>query len=211
MRLATTGFLAAMALAPDAHAEESVPQVRVHVDSEKPVTLYRKPSDGDAWVEACTAPCNKDLPLEDAYRIGEASDEFHLQARAGETVHLAVGKRSPTGYVASTLGLGAGVVGIVIGSVLTVVGAAEAGIECGNVDGRQARAHCQSYKDDGPSLRNLGLVTLGLGVAASVVSLYYRVRSARPEVKKDAYLRTPTWRGEGTSSAFPLFQLKRTF
>jgi hypothetical protein len=192
------------------------PRARVHITTSKNVILYRRPAGATAWVQACASPCNQELPIGDTYRItgnGVASSkEFHLDASPGGTVDVAIDPPSTGGMVAGGFLAGGGATVAYVGLLMTLVGAAEAN------DGCRYGGYCAERKSDGEELRNAGLITMGVGAAATVGGLLIFLSSAKTDIVQssgrsessgaaspssrslDAFLRRPTWKGAPTSS-----------
>jgi hypothetical protein len=96
-----------------AHAE--APMVWVHVSSPVPVQLQRHDLDRRVWDVACDAPCDRDLPLEDEYRVaygkkGASGETFRFASRPGGEVTLTVHPPSETAKSAGDALIGVGAV-----------------------------------------------------------------------------------------------------
>ncbi len=168
------------------------PRVRVHVTSDKPVLLYRRPAGTTTWVQACTSPCDVELPTGDTYRINgnglQGTKEFNLQASGGGAVNIEVDPASTAGMVFGGTLSG---IGWLVGYVGLILAAGSSG---------------SSYRKDEGSA---GLIALGIGVAAGVAGVLIFVSSAKTDIIQsssksgaggtpprplDAFARQPTWR-----------------
>ncbi|MDF2691949.1 MAG: hypothetical protein K0S65_332 [Labilithrix sp.] len=88
------------------------PLARIHIDTPKPVVLYRRPWGTNSWTLVCNSPCTADVPVGDGYRVQgngvHPSSEFRLGAHEGDDVTLAVDPSSSTGTVFGGILLAAG-------------------------------------------------------------------------------------------------------
>jgi hypothetical protein len=187
--------------APSAQAATEAPMVgpraRVHITSSKPVILYRRAAGSSAFIEACTSPCDRELPIGDTYRLAGSglsqNKELRLSAGPGGFVDIEVDPPSVPGMLLggalAALGWTVGYVGLLV----ALSGAA------GNDDGA----------------RDGGLGALAIGGAASVGGVLIFLNSAKTDVvqtsraARDAFVRTPSWRtsevqGRTPAAAFPL-------
>jgi hypothetical protein len=96
------------------------PVVRVHVDSPRQVSLYRKPEGFGTFVHVCASPCDVDVPIGDIYRVQgtdvRASEVFRLGDREGTAV-VAVDGSSLPGMVAGIVLIASGSLAAFIGSI----------------------------------------------------------------------------------------------
>lgn len=178
------------------------PKVRVHITSATTVVLYRRVQGSTAWTQACTSPCNVDLPLGDSYRVNgngvSQSSEFSLQGTPGSTVDIKVDGSSTGGMV-----LGGTLTGL--GALVGYVGLLFVAVSLGD-----------DYNGDEKAARAGGLVAMGLGTLAMVGGLLVFLASAKTDVTQnqtgtnsgkkkdlgpgnrtianDAWKRDPTWR-----------------
>jgi hypothetical protein len=173
------------------------PLVRVHIDGPSDVVLFRRPPGASEWVSACTAPCDQELPLHDAYRVtvkGSIVREISLHPDAAGKVDIVVTPPSTLGKVGGITMMAAGAAAATIGfGSVALIGNCGAG-DCGS----------------GPRQSTTGpwAVTLG-GGAVALVGLLVFLRSAHtdvvqgheeeshpsaPPARFDAFLRTPTSR-----------------
>lgn len=206
----------AAASAPSSEAPPMVgPRARVHITSRKQVILYRRPAGTNSWTQACTSPCDAELPIGDGYRItgsGVAqSKEFHLQASPGGAVDVVVDPPSQGGMVVGGVMAYGGAATAYVGLLTALVGAAQAGEKCYSSSG-----YCADRKSDGEDLRDGGLVALGVGAAVGALGLVVFFNSVSTDITQrgagakddaraasprlDAFLRAPTWRGRGSSA-----------
>ncbi len=171
----------------------------VHVAGDPDIVLEARPPQGESWVAMCNAPCDRELPLDDSYRISgsgiQRSRVFTIAAQPGQHVVLEVSAHSTGGLVGGIVLASIGVVAEVTGLVLLLEG---------SLQSLCIWAPCR----DNPSadrLKTAGWVFLLLGTAGTatgVVLIAVHARSrlsqrvgepyARPE-RDDAWLRLPTW------------------
>ena len=209
------------------------PRARVHITSKKNVILYRRPAGSTAWVQACTSPCNQEMPIGDMYRVTgngvAASKEFRLEASPGSTVDIAVDPQSTGGMVLGGFLAGGGALVGYVGMLVALVGAAEANDKC--YDFSTTTSSCRHRKEDAEELRNGGLIAMGIGAAATVGGILIFLSNAKTDISQsagtsssgaalrqgplDAFVRKPTWRNVSSAeraaaappAAFPvLFQ-----
>jgi hypothetical protein len=211
---AGTAVAPAVATAPEAEPPMVGPKARVHITTKKNAILYRRPAGSTGWSKACTSPCDRDLPIGDTYRITgnglPQSKEFHLETGPAGFVDLVVDPPSTGGMVIGGILAGTGGFTAWIGSLIALVGASNAGRDCSAYsDGYyyDSRSSCERERDDGPGVRDAGLVTMGVGAAVGVLGLVVFFNSATTDIDQrkggganDAFLRTPTFRGS-TSTA----------
>lgn len=184
------------------------PLARVHVSSPRPATLYRRPRGSASWHLACHSPCDRALPLGDDYRVavtgGSGIKEFRLNGAPNSVITVDVSPPSVLGMVGGGAIAGTGLTGMYVGSLLTLIGLANTGTSC---TGAYNRAQCQSNKDAGPVVRNVGLVTLGVSTLATLGGAWLFVASASTDVgqtsssSNDAFLRAPEWRSASAAEA----------
>jgi len=100
----------------------SAPMVaRVHIAADTPVRLEsRAPASAETgWTTACTAPCDRNLPVYAEYRVvsaagGALGEPFRLDASASHTLTVEVVPRSRARQATGTAMIGVGVAGAVI-------------------------------------------------------------------------------------------------
>jgi hypothetical protein len=166
------------------------PRARVHITTKRQVILYRRPAGSSAWEQACTSPCNLELPLGDTYRIAGSglsqNKELRLQASPGGAVDILVDPPSVGGMVLGGLTAGVGYMVGYIG-LLVMAGGASTG-------------------DD--ETANGGALALLLGAGAGVVGTVVFINSATtdiiqrgPGADQDAFVRRPTWKSAGGASS----------
>jgi len=176
------------------------PLVFVHIDASGPAHLYRRAAGTDDYVTVCEAPCDKELPVGDSYKLGTGSSTtpaFKLEPQAGGVVRLEVSRSSW--------------LGIVGGSLLATLGLVLWG----------------SMGDKASGATNVGLFFAGGaaitgGIFAIVASGKTRIsqtkleREERREPQRDAFVRAPVWRSArseqvgAATATFPLL-LERRF
>ncbi len=192
------------------------PKARVHITSPRNVKLYRKPAGTDSWFEACSSPCDQELPTGDTYKIlgneVPSSKEFHLDVGPSGFVDLVVDPPNHGGMILGGVVGGAGGLAFMVGSLMALVGAANAGLDCNNwrTNGQyfNSQQDCESTKSHGPGVRDAGLVTLAVGAAVTGLGLVLIFNSATTDIDqhggagrpaRDAYLREPTFKSTGSS------------
>ena len=195
------------------------PRARVHVTSPRNVILYRRPAGSTAWVQACTSPCNQELPIGDMYRVTgngvSASKEFRLDASPGSTVDIAIDPPSTGGMVLGGFLAGGGATAAYVGMLMALVGAAEANDSCYTFSG-SSDGYCEKRKSDAEDVRNGGLIAMGVGAVMTVGGILIFLNSAKtdivqtsgkgetsgaaPRQRLDSFLRQPTWRSASSSS-----------
>jgi hypothetical protein len=198
------------------------PKARVHITTSKRVILYRRPAGSSSWFKACESPCDMDLPTGDTYRIHgnniPNSKELRLDVGPSGFVDLVVDPPNTGAMVLGGIVAGGGGLAFLVGSLMALVGAANAGLDCAHYDPRYytSQADCQQAKSNGPGIRDAGLVTLGIGAAVTAAGLLVIFNSATTDVdqhggkkgeSKDAFVRTPTWKSATSSTpsaAFPV-------
>lgn len=196
------------------------PRARVHITSSKNVILYRRPAGTTAWVQACTSPCNQELPIGDAYRVTgngvSASKEFRLDASPGSTVDVAIDPPSTGGMVLGGFLAGGGATAAYVGMLMALVGVSEANDTCYGGFSSTSDSYCERRKDDAEELRNAGLITMAVGTAMTVGGILIFLNSAKTDIVQtsgrgessgaaarprplDAFVRQPTWRSVSSS------------
>lgn len=191
------------------------PKARVHITASKRVMLYRRPAGSGGWFQACASPCDTDLPTGDTYRINgsgiPSSKEFRLEVGSSGFVDLVIDPPNTGTMILGGIVAGGGGLAFLTGSLMALVGAANAGLDCNNYDHRYytSQQQCQKAKDDGPGIRNAGLVTLAVGAAVTGVGLLVVFNSATTDVDqhggskrsdKDAFVRMPDWKATASSA-----------
>ena len=193
------------------------PKARVHITSPRRVVLYRKPAGTESWFEACASPCDQEMPTGDTYKIlgngVPSSKELHLDVGPSGFVDLVVDPPSQGGMIMGGVVAGTGGLAFMVGSLMALVGAANAGLDCSTwrTQGQyfSSQADCESTKSHGPGIRDAGLVTLGIGAAVGALGLVVIFNSATTDVdqhggsarpSRDAFVRTPTWKATASSA-----------
>jgi hypothetical protein len=199
------------------------PKARVHITTSRRVMLYRKPAGTESWFEACSSPCDQDLPTGDTYKIVgsgiPSSKEFRLDVGPSGFVDLGVDPPATGGMVLGGIVAGAGGLAFLVGGLMALVGATNAGLDCTHWAGQgqyfTSQQDCEDTKSKGPGVRDAGLVTFGIGAAVTGLGLLVLFNSATTDVDqhgggakpaRDAYVRTPTWTAATAtpSAQFPL-------
>lgn len=193
--------------AADEAAAVPAPSAHVHITSPTNVVLYQQPAGTDEWVQACTSPCDKDLPVANLYRIsgnGFAPTELRLEPDAKGNVEVAMSPPSTTGTVAGGVLLGVG--GVILGLGLLI----ESNDSCDNAP---CTEHRLSSGDRATALGLMGggLVTVLVGTLVLISSRSTDIVQAheskpheppapRSSTRWDAFVRTPTWRSEASAA-----------
>lgn len=192
--------------APPPDARKNGPLVRVHIRSEQPVLLDRRPAGEETWVPACASPCDADLPLGDVYRLSgagvRATSEFRLSGAEGGQVELSVDAATKRAW---WVGAGIGGLGLVLdgyGLYIALLGSLVANQTCGGLYSGSPQS-CESSRARGATIRNVGLVMLIPGTAAAIIGGAMMARNFRSGVSQseagadapsrplDAFTRTP--------------------
>jgi hypothetical protein len=159
------------------------PHARVHIETPKPVVLYRRPAGTSRWVHVCNTPCTANVPIGDSYRVQgsgmQTSSEFALNATGGDVVKLDVAPSSSSGTVSGGLL-------IAIGGLTSYVGLVGAGASNGSERGK-----------------NQGLIAAGIGAGllAAGVILFVTSRTTSVSVSRESGTRPVEKPPEGASAA----------
>ncbi|MBN9162424.1 MAG: hypothetical protein J0I07_15795 [Myxococcales bacterium] len=196
------------------------PRAHVRITSSKNVILYRRPAGSTGWVQACTSPCNQELPIGDAYRgtgsAVAASKEFRLDASPGGSVNIAVDPPSTGGMVLGGFLAGGGATTAYVGMLMALIGASESNSGCYSYGSSSTDDYCSRRKSDGEDLRNGGLIAMGVGTALTIGGILVFIGSAKTDIIQtsgsrgssgaasparplDAFLRQPTYRTSSSS------------
>lgn len=194
------------------------PRAHVRITSSKNVILYRRPAGSTGWVQACTSPCNQELPIGDAYRVTgsavAASKEFRLDASPGGSVNIAVDPPSTGGMLLGGFLAGGGATTAYVGMLMALIGASESNSGC--YSNSSTDDYCSRRKSDGEDLRNGGLIAMGVGTALTIGGILVFLGSAKTDITQtsgsrgssgaasparplDAFLRQPTYRTSSSS------------
>lgn len=217
-----------VASTPTAPAPMVGPRARVHITSPKQVILYRKAAGTSTFQQACTSPCDLELPIGDSYRLAgnglSQNKELRLAAGPGGFVDIVVDPPSVGGMVLGGLIAGGGATAAYVGMLMALVGQSEADRSCYSYGGSSSSymSSCEDRKSDAEDVRTAGLITMvvGAGVAALGVVVFINSastdigqRTGGPSRSNDAFVRKPTWRSVASSAesassapaaAFPL-------
>jgi hypothetical protein len=188
------------------------PTARVHIESDRPVSLERHVS-GRVWTFVCAAPCDADVPISQEYRIGgsgvRSSRGFNLAARAGEHVTLDVTTSSTGGFAGGIVLTSLGGLTMVVGLMLVLVGSAQADEH--RTFGSTATGS-SLYTNDGSANITGGEIALGVGAAAMLLGIIMIGSNSKSSVEQsgegaraasNAWTRLPTWRTEATATPTP--------
>lgn len=188
------------------------PRARVHITAPKQVILYRRAAGTSSFVQACTSPCDLELPINDTYRLAgnglSQNKEFRLQASPGGSVDINVDPPSTGGMILGGFVAGGGATAAYVGLLMALVGQSDADSSCYSYGSASSSRYCEDKKSDGQALRNAGLVTMVVGAAVTALGIVVFVNSASTDVTQkggsgpshEAYVRRPTWRTVGSSA-----------
>lgn len=186
-----------------------VEKVFVHIDASRTVDLERYEGGGAQpgnWVRVCSSPCDREVAAGPEYRIaGEGIRGSHVFALEGARVTLtadvATKAKFKTGIVLEIVGVSS----LLAGGTLIA-----AGQPTGELGVRRYR------EDDSTTMRDVGLVTMGVGLLAAVPGLVLVLENTSTRVDqsasspKDAFRRDPSWARAPTPSppalSFSLFR-----
>jgi hypothetical protein len=187
--------------APAAPAPKAPELAHVHVETPRPVVLYRRPPGSTAWEEVCSSPCDEELPVGGTYRVtgnGVPARDFGLQANGGEYVVVGVEPASIAGVVGGAILTAAGFVGVLVGANMD---ADQRLGECGagaTTPGCTADASAGTQGDVVATVGSLALVggalLLYFSARTDVRTTAHRPSSVAPALPPDASLRRPIWR-----------------
>lgn len=198
---------------PTAPAPMVGPRARVHITSPKQVILYRKAAGSSTFQQACTSPCDLELPIGDTYRIAgnglSQNKELHLAASPGGVVDITVDPPSTGGMILGGFIAGAGATAAYVGVMLALVGQTVADRTCYSSSSSSYASSCEDDKDDGATVRNAGLITMVVGAGVAALGVVVFINNATTDISQrtgggqqanDAFLRRPTWRGVASSA-----------
>lgn len=221
-----------VASTPVAPAPMVGPRARVHITSPKQVILYRRAAGTSAFQQACTSPCDLELPIGDTYRLAgnglSQNKELHLSAGPNGFVDIVVDPPSTGGMILGGFIAGGGATAAYVGMLMALIGQSEADRSCYTY-GTSYGSSCEDKKSDGESVRNAGLVTMVVGAGVTALGVIVFINSASTDITQraggghgdaktknerlDAFLRAPSWKTAGSSAeganpapaaAFPL-------
>lgn len=193
--------------------ERFAPIARVHIDSKIPVRLEQRARGGrgGSWSSACDAPCDRNLPLGDEYRVVYGKDvtpgaPFRLRSEAGGritlTVHPASGAAQAGGTALVVVGATLGIISLVgvvtFGSIATRT-PNQAACHDGEAPHRDGGIMCGFGEGIAAVLTLISAVGMlaGGGIVAGGVALL--VDSGASTTQKEAtppltaFVREPTW------------------
>lgn len=146
-----------------------VAMVTVHIDADADVILEQQVAGGrwagGEWRDVCQAPCDMSLPTNTMYRVGgpgvRSSRPFSIEGRDGKAV-LEVHGASSGAFVGGIVLISLGPLAIIVGAGVALAGAFENSVSCSGI-----YSTCSSNSGDG--LVAGGLVTMGIGLAATII------------------------------------------
>jgi hypothetical protein len=171
----------------------SGPAVLVHLESTAPVTLVRLDEDNEV-LEACTAPCDRRLPLEGTYRIDgttvRSTWPFQLRGSDGERVVVRVSTKLRSDYQNAKTLMAVGTVAISVALavlvVAVVVGVSNADAQTG---GGKSCSACSVAEVGGGVLGLAGMVVSTVGIVRGISNVS---SVAALSVEPPASARSPT-------------------
>lgn len=197
---------------PTAPAPMVGPRARVHITSPKQVILYRKAAGTSSFQQACTSPCDLELPIGDTYRLAgnglSQNKELHLAAGPGGFVDIVVDPPSTGGMILGGFIAGGGATAAYVGMLMALIGQSEADRGCYSYSTGYGD-NCAERQSDGEAVRNAGLVTMIVGAGVTALGVVVFINSASTDIgqrtggpsrSNDAFLRKPTWRRMASSA-----------
>lgn len=188
------------------------PRARVHITSPKQVILYRKAAGTSTFQQACTSPCDLELPIGDTYKLAgnglSQNKELHLAAGPGGFVDIVVDPPSTGGMILGGFIAGGGATAAYVGMLMALIGQSEADRSCYSFSSSSGDT-CSERQSDGESLRNAGLVTMIVGAGITALGVVVFINSASTDIgqrtggpsrSNDAFVRKPSWRGVASSA-----------
>lgn len=170
--------------------------VLVHLSSKGPARLETRDV-GETWVAVCDAPCDREVPVGDAYRIAygtkgqTAGRPFRLKPTS-RAIELKVAAPSTAASVGGGVLLGLGVVLTAVGGLGLVTGVAAAAGPADSCAG-SANDWCVDGQELGKALVLVSLVPLLLG-GAMIAGGAAVMSDAKGNVEqRPAAGREPTW------------------
>lgn len=192
--------------APQAALEESV---LVHMEGDSDAVLEMQDrKETNAFSPVCNSPCNKVLPLDRMYRItGDGmkdSRPFKLSGSAGQAVSLDVNPGRRGAFAGGIVMTVLGPITLLTGSLVYLVGAAQSSLVYSSSSGFRTSG-------DGSGLKVTGGILMIAGAALTAVGIPLIVSNARTKVtqdvsspvRKDGFLRTPTFRNAANDVPMP--------
>ena len=166
----SVAFGCMLATTAPARGQTVVRNIDVHVESEHPVELLGHSESNARWASMCRSPCDVPVPLTWTYEVraedASTSTTFHLRATEDDA-KVAVRPASPFRIGLGSVLTAFGVLGGVVGAILTHVGSLEQG--CPGVvstTGTFPGAGCNPYPNR--DLQLVGPIVVGAGIAAVV-------------------------------------------
>lgn len=190
------------------------PRARVHITSPKQVILYRRAAGTSTFQQACTSPCDIELPIGDTYRLAgnglSQNKELHLAAGPGGFVDIVVDPPSTGGMILGGFIAGGGATAAYVGLLMALIGQSESDRGCYSNSRSSYGESCTERQSDGESVRNAGLVTMVVGAGITALGVVVFINSASTDIgqrtgggpgrSNDAFVRKPTWRTAASST-----------
>lgn len=203
-----------------ARAAVATATVRVHITSDHTVFLQKK-DDAGRWADACTSPCDAELPVAAEYRvIGHGVDRtLTLEDRPGGVMELVVKTKSSVKTTLGATGVAVGGVAALVGLGIFANAASDTGFDCEHPPRNQSQyathADCVSAQASAPGRKVAGLVTMAVSAVLVVGGIVLLVDGTSTGVEapppsapnREAHVRLPTWTApvaEGAGATFPL-------
>ena len=144
------------------------PMARLHIESKRTVQVYRQASQENGWYEACSSPCDEDMPLNDEYRISGPgilqSRDFKLDGAPGSRIIVNVDPSyRSTIVIGSVLAAVGGLVDY-IGLLVAATGAAASHTYCPTSSSYYSSASYSSSYSCSSGDRDTGAIVVGAGM-----------------------------------------------
>jgi hypothetical protein len=160
-----------------ASAQTVVPNVELHLESQRPVELLGRSEGSRGWAAICLAPCDIPVPGTWTYAVRDEADlstspTFHLSPSRNDDANVVVRPKSP-GRVAGGVVLAVlGGLAIPVGLLFTGIGTVHQGCPAG-ASPTYPGAGCdpnpnQTYAIAGPIVMTVGVLALLGGILLAV-------------------------------------------
>lgn len=161
--------------------------VVVHMDVDEGLTLERQ--EGRGWAVVCSAPCDREIPLDGIYRVNGSgvrpSAPMSFTAKAGEHIVITADTASTGGFVGGIVMTSLGVPIFIIGSLVLLVVAA--------IDSANSGTDTSAGKAWG-----WGMFTVG--AVSTVVGIILIVKNSRSTANQNIW-NPPAQNGAGATPA----------
>ena len=208
--IAPTAAPTAVTPPPETLPPASGSTVKVHINSPVPASLQRRPRGGQAFLRACDAPCDQEMPLSDDYMVsaaGAKTTAVKLAGQAGQTVIIDVDPPSDGGKIGGVAMIVVGAIGLLVGGTVDLVGLAAESVA-------SAPGATNDTKSGADSILIVGLVITGISLGLGIGGVVVFFKSGNTDVTAktgyltdvpgapkadDRFVRAPVWH---TPSAF---------